>query len=453
MKIVKLESSNIKKLKAVQIEPSGNVVVVGGANGAGKSSVLDSIAYCLAGKNRIDAQPIRSGESKAEIVVETETLVVRRSFSKSGTRLEVKSKDGAKFPSPQAMLDELCGELTFDPLAFARMPSKAQAETLRRLTGLDFAELDGQRAKLFEERTLANRDLKRVEAALTEAPHHDDVPAEELSLEDLSKELKRRQEHNTANRRQRQSFEQLRGLVTNRKRDLAHIEDKINDLKRQLEALEADRARHQKNIDEVNEQGRSKAAEVKGLVDLDEWEVNQKIVDVGTINAKVRANLRRAELQKERDQHAAESQRLSNAITAIDQQKAEQLAAAKLPVPGLAFDDDGVTLAGVPFSQASSAEQLRTSVALGISAHPKLRVLLIKDGSLLDAESLKLIAEMAAASDCQLWIERVGDGSEVSVLIEDGNVVVDRPGGTAQQPPPAEAPPDLMDTSSDSAEW
>jgi len=32
---------------------------------------------------------------------------------------------------------------------------------------------------------------------------------------------------------------------------------------------------------------------------------------------------------------------------------------------------------------------------------------------------------MAAEKDSQVWVERVGNGEEVSVLIEDGSVVAD----------------------------
>ena len=52
---------------------------------------------------------------------------------------------------------------------------------------------------------------------------------------------------------------------------------------------------------------------------------------------------------------------------------------------------------------------------------PKLKVLLIKDGSLLDEDNLKLISEMAEEADAQLWIERVGIDSNTTVIMEDGN--------------------------------
>ena len=96
---------------------------------------------------------------------------------------------------------------------------------------------------------------------------------------------------------------------------------------------------------------------------------------------------------------------------------------AAYPVAGLGFDQlGGVTFNGLPFSQASTAEQLRVSVAIGLALNPQLRVLLIRDGSLLDDDSMKMVAKMAAKADAQVWIERVEIDGQVSVVIEDGAI-------------------------------
>jgi hypothetical protein len=57
-----------------------------------------------------------------------------------------------------------------------------------------------------------------------------------------------------------------------------------------------------------------------------------------------------------------------------------------------------------------------------MSLNPRLRVIRILDGSLLDAENLALITSMAADQDYQIWIERVADGSGIGVVIEDGAI-------------------------------
>jgi hypothetical protein len=93
-----------------------------------------------------------------------------------------------------------------------------------------------------------------------------------------------------------------------------------------------------------------------------------------------------------------------------------------MPVTGLGLSEDGVTLNGLPLDQASAAEQLRVSVAIGIAMNPRLRVLLLRDASLLDRDSLALLADMAKAAGAQVWLERVEDDSATAVVIEDGMV-------------------------------
>ena len=64
---------------------------------------------------------------------------------------------------------------------------------------------------------------------------------------------------------------------------------------------------------------------------------------------------------------------------------------------------------------------LRVSTAVGMASNPRLRVLRIMDGSLLDEDSMKLLAEMAEAEDFQLWVEVVGDGG-VGIVMENGTI-------------------------------
>ena len=121
------------------------------------------------------------------------------------------------------------------------------------------------------------------------------------------------------------------------------------------------------------------------------------------------------------EQPHPEAARLEAEITAIDQAKAETLADANLPVKGLAFTENSVTFDGLPLEQASQAQQLRISVAIASALNPKLRAMLVRDGSLLDAESLALLKAEATTADLQLWLEQVGKDGE-GIVIEDGMV-------------------------------
>lgn len=427
MKIVSLAAENFKRLRAIMIKPDGSTVIVGGKNGAGKSSALDAIRAALGGKKHCPEEPVRRGAKKAQIVLESDDLTVTRTFSKKGTQLEVTSKDGTTvFASPQAMLDKLVGSLSFDPLEFSRMKPPAQSEVVRRLVGLDFAELDKRREMFYADRTMASRDLKAAVALLDTLPIVE-APESEVSVADAMEELTRRRAVNNLNAEHRADLGALRSSdafitkeLTRRREDLAEYID-IRDTEiaaRNAEIVEVE-ARQKQTRNEV----KKLSDKVAGLKEENTDEIEAVIEGAEEINRKVRAVDDRQRASVERDQCAANVAGLSRQIETIDEQKAEAIQSAKYPIDGLQVTDDGVELNDLPFEQASSAEQLRCSVGMGLALNPKLKVLLVKDGSLLDEDSLKLIAGMATAADAQVWIERVGDGDECTVIISDGEIM------------------------------
>jgi hypothetical protein len=120
----------------------------------------------------------------------------------------------------------------------------------------------------------------------------------------------------------------------------------------------------------------------------------------------------------------------------------EAIARAKMPVPGLGFAEGIVTYNGLPLNQASGAEQLAISFAIAKAANPTLRVVLIRDASLLDAESLAQLAEMAKDGDYQIWLERVDTSGQVGFYIEDGMVVAHNGEPVAPPEPKKKAKPE-----------
>lgn len=394
-KIVKLEVENIKKVKAVTVEPdpNGNLVVVAGPNGSGKSSVLDSIEAAIGGTKHAPADPIRHGAKKARIVLETEKLKVTRIWTAKGSRLEV-TANGARVASPQTLLDDLTGSLTFDPLAFLRMKPKDQTELLRKLAGIDTSELEAKRDRVYQERRDIGRDLKRAQATLETLDRPDFDINETRSMSELVGEIEDREQQNAANRRDRDELDRLRN-----------------------EALVL-----QKQLSVVREAGKKLAAKVAELC-------NQPTADL-------RAELKRAEYIVEARGKAEKYNATKYEVESLEgvygdlerdlehyrSEIAGAISAANYPIEGLEAGDEGVLFHNVPFEQASSAEQIRAGVAIGSALNPELRVMLIRDGSLLDERSLGLLSEAAAKHDLQLWIERVGADGRATVVLEDGEV-------------------------------
>ncbi|TLK56283.1 AAA family ATPase [Glutamicibacter sp. V16R2B1] len=401
MKIISLETTNYKRAKHVQIvpDPDGNLVIVAGKNGQGKSSVLDSIAAALGGANsKTTPKPIRDGEDRAEIILETEELTVTRIFTPSGSRLTLTSKDGAKYPKAQAKLDELVGKLSLDPLAFTLLDDKKQLQQLLDLVDLPFnpEQLESERKQVFEERTAVNRRAKEFESALAqfgELPA--DLPTTEVSVAELLGEYREAVDHNESYSRAHQRSENAQKRLDQLRAELAAAE---------LEQQEADGA----------------CAAHGAPVNLEA--VQAKIDGAEETNRLVRKAQERGSLEFQYDATKDQAAKLTAKLEQIAKTKADGLAAAKFPVDGLGFTEDGVTYQGQPFKQASSAEQIRVSMAMAIALNPALRIIRISDGSLLDSDSLALVEKTAREHNFQIWIEMVEGDHENAFTIIDGEV-------------------------------
>ena len=197
MRIIQLTAENVKRLKAVQITPDKNVVIIGGKNGHGKTSVIDAISMALGGASQICSEPLRIGAKRGKASVDIGDLVVTRTFTEAGGgSLTVTNKQGLPQKTPQAMLDALLSGLSFDPLEFIRAKPADQKETVRRLVGLDFSKLDEERAKVFAERTIANREAAQAETLFNQCQRHENVPAAEVSISELNRKLSQANSHN-----------------------------------------------------------------------------------------------------------------------------------------------------------------------------------------------------------------------------------------------------------------
>lgn len=409
MKIITLKAENVKRIKAVSITPQGSSVVIGGNNGQGKSSLLDSIFMALVGKKAQGAKPVRDGEGAAKITIDLGEYKVVRTIKESGDgTVKVTNAEGAAFGSPQKVLDGLCSTLSFDPLSFMREKPAYQLNMLKELVGVDFSVLDKERGEVYSERTGINRQGSDEKSRLDGLPVHENAPKEEVSVSEL---LKEKEAADSINKEFNEASEAC-GYATG---ELEDYQDLITKLEGELVVAKSNHVAAAERLKNCE-----KELESKKIVDT--APIIEKVNSAETDNRIFRENKTRDELSAKVEKLRGASQGKTDRIKAIDAEKSQIMSAAEFPVDGLMFAEDGITYNGIPFSQCSSAEQLKVSVGMGIAMNPKLKLLLIRDGSLLDDSSLAAINEMAEEADAQVWIERVGKGGECSVIISDGEV-------------------------------
>ena len=424
LRIVKLEAENIKAIKAVEITPTGNLVEITGRNGQGKSSVLDSIWWALAGASAVDPVPIRTGQTEARIKLDLGEIVVTRHFreGKDGdfpSRLTVETAEGARFPSPQALLDGLLGALAFDPLAFSRLPPREQYVQIRDMVGLDFDADEAANCADYDARTEANRNAKAKRANADAITVPDDAPTEPVSVTALMAQL---DAADAANRgREQRAEDRSRALNAADKAEVeaARLDSRIDELRAEAEQLTVRAGKYRQEIASV----RKRVADAPPLPDpIDTSPIRERIAGAEEVNAAVARRERKAALTAEAEAAEAQAKRLTEAMDARKADMLARLEAADMPVDGLGMAGGAVTLNAIPLVQASDAEKLDVSCAIAMRQNARLKVLRIRDGSLLDADSKARIAANAAEAGWQVWMECVDSSGKIGIVIEAGEV-------------------------------
>lgn len=409
MKVIELKSENFKKIKAVNITPKDDVVMISGANGQGKTSLIDSIFAALSGR-KIPKKPIRKGENKAEIELNLGTYIVKRVITEKSNYLTVTNSEGASFKSPQSMLDNMLGELSFDPLDFAKMDQDKQKKILLKLVGLSekLDILEKRKNEYYSERSITNKELKNLKGQLEEIEKIDNPPTE-VSIVELTTKLKEANKILSANNELRYHLTEASNNVKIKQEKVLELKNLLSTAERNLEAAKKDEIRIQNEIKQIKDP-------------------NVAILEIQLSKAEENNNLaRQANLyntkEKEILSKQEEADNLSRQIEEIDKQKSIALNNTKFPIDGLSFSDVGVTYKEIPFEQISSAERLKVSLAIAMALNPTIRIIRVSDGSLLDKNNLKIINELAKENDYQIWIEKVDESGKIGFYIEEGSLI------------------------------
>ena len=416
-RLVEVRATNVKALKAVAIKTDGKPLFkISGRNGQGKSSVLDAVVMAIAGPAAFPEKPIRAGENEASIFLDftdlklTRTIVATDDLKRGYTStVKLEFRDGKRVKEKQTVLDALRGSpIADDPLKFATMDSKQRYNLVRGLIpDFDFDAKDAERQALFEDRTQVGRDRDKAKGAWQAIIVPPDAP---LELVDVTQAAAALMDANRANR-EIQEEHARRGRYAD---ELEGMQDREAILVKQLQELRAGIAEHEKTIREYEP--------VPEPIDVEA--IEKTIRNAEAINAGARRRQeslqRYAEYESLQERYAD----LTTDIAALDQERREAIEDADLPIPELTLADGDVLLDGLPFDQASTARKIRVSTALLMALKPELRVLLVREGSLLDSDARAALEADAKEHGFVVLMECVGeDVAGGGVVIENGEIV------------------------------
>lgn len=402
MKINKLEIENVKRIKAVVIEPTKNgLTIVGGKNNQGKTSVLDSIAYALGGEKYRPSELQRNGSVIPPVIhmVMSNGLIVERKGKNSA--LKVTDPEGNK--GGQQLLNEFVEQLAIDLPKFMEASGKEKAQTLLKIIGVGdrLSELEKEELELYNERQAIGRIADQKAKFAKEQPYYPDVPADLVSPSELIKKQQDILARNGENQRKRENKERY-------DRELAMAQIAFDEAKKRLKEAEE------------NAVMARKAAE--DLLDEATTELEISIANIEEINRKVRANLDKEKAMEDANEYRRQYDALTVKINDARKGKAELLKAADLPLPELSVQDGELVYKGHKWDNMSGSDQLKVSTAIVRKLNPKCGFVLLDKLEQMDLDTLKEFGSWLEQEGLQAIATRVSTGDECSIIIEDGYV-------------------------------
>jgi hypothetical protein len=322
------------------------------------------------------------------------------------------------------VIDGLLGALSFDPLAFTRMKPAEQLETLKLFVpDVDFDAWDRANAADFSRRTELNRQVKDLKARAAGVLISETAPKEKVDEAELTERLEAAGRRNTEIEKTRLQRKAMAENVERLRLAADNSTAAADKLRNEINVLAGQAARWKADAEEI--EARLKATENDDQI-VDTAAIKAELSKARSINSAFTKNEHDKKYKETLTSQADESERaaakLTQAIEARKQEKADAIAKAELPIPGIGFGDGVVLMNGIPFDQASDAEQLSASIAIAAAMNPKLRVIRVRDGSLLDTDAMQLLAEFADRHDLQIWIERVDSSGKVGFVLEAGEL-------------------------------
>lgn len=410
VKINKLEIENVKRIKAVKLEPTTNgLTVIGGRNNQGKTSVLDSIAWALGGENFRPSDATREGSiipPNLKIVLNNGLIVERKG---KNSALKVTDPSGQK--AGQSLLNTFVESLALNLPKFMESSGKEKAQTLLQIIGVgnQLAELEKDEKELYQDRLYIGRTADQKEKFAKEQPYYPDAPKDLVSASELIRQQQDILAQNGENQRKREQAGKIR----------EETKRAYDEVKRLSEQLEAAKQHHLQLVKDLETAEKSAA----DLVDQSTKELEDSISNIEEINRMVRANLDKEKAEDDAKEYRRQYDQLSEKISAIREKKSNLLSSAELPLPELSVKEGELVYKGQKWDNMSGSERLMVSTAIVRKLNPECGFVLLDKLEQMDLQTLQEFGSWLECEGLQAIATRVSTGDECSIIIEDGYVV------------------------------
>ena len=414
IKINKLEIENVKRVKAVKLEPSQNgLTIVGGNNNQGKTSVLDAIAWALGGDTYRPSQPSREGSVTPPYLhlVLSNGLIVER----KGKNSDLKVIDPKGEKAGQQLLNSFIEKLALDLPKFMEASDTEKATTLLNIIGVgkELAEIEEQEKSVYNERLAIGRIADQKKKFADEQEYFPDAPKDLISASELIQQQQEILARNGENQRKRNNL----SVISNQKHRLS---DEIKLLEGQIAELYTRLDEKKQSYEKVAKDEETAQKTVAELIDESTEELEKNLAHIEEINRKVRINLDKDKAEDDAREYQVQYDNLTIKLSNIREQKTELLNDANLPLPELTVIEGKLKYKGQEWDNMSGSDRLKVSTAIVRKLNPECGFVLIDKLEQMDLDTLKEFGEWLEQEGLQAIATRVSKGDECSIIIEDG---------------------------------
>ena len=473
MRITKIKIRNLFGIREMELD--GSDIEVTGANGVGKTSILDAIRYALT--NSSDRQYIiRGGESEGEIYIETDTGVTidRR---KRTDQADYKNVREGRYvvTSPESFLKTLFTELQINPAEFIRLPVKEQNRAILDLIdfkwdlnwiraqfgeipdGVDYAQnilqvlydIQSEDGTYFRRRQDINRDIRNKRAVIAEIAESipDEYDADRwrsTDMKTLYETLTKAAQTNsvierarafrdsydnklrglqaekeiavTALREQTQTErDRLRRAIADAQAEIRANEEKLAALDGQLsDKLAVEDANYEKKVAQLDKD-MGTAAEYSGMTPTDTAPLQAEIDTAEAMRAHLNEYDRMRRMQEEVERLQKDSETLTEKIELARSLPGVILQTATIPVEGMTVKDGVPMIHGLPVSNLSEGEKLQLCVDVTLAKPNGLQIILMDGVEKLSEENRKKLYSRCKEKGVQFIATRTTDDAELQV--------------------------------------
>lgn len=445
VRLHEIQIRNVMGITELEIRP-GQVTIIEGKNGSGKTSILGAIRAAIGGGH--DATLLRNGSSSGEVVLLLEDgKRIEKRIGRERSSSTVTDPERGKIAKPQTFMDDLIDKFSLNPIDFLSSKAAQRVELLLESLPMKLSEMDVIDAlelcaskhdlsghalqviqaiakDLYDQRTGVNRTLKDKistiaemkkalpEEVTTEVDYAGEVEAAQTAYLDFQKDVLERRAAISANctalqrRNESASNAEIKSLEQERDRRIAEIRE---DFELRISGAGTVCKAVLQNAQEAKD---GALAELQAAVDGKEQPLKDRIADA---RAKSETNSRSASTRKHLETLKtgakvleSDSENLTAALAQLDELKSALL--ERLPIKGMELRDSDIYLDGVPFDRVNEARKVQVAIEVAQLRSGRLPLIVVDGLERLDSATFAAFIAEVKTRNIQLIATRVTEG-------------------------------------------